>query len=234
MADKSNEQSGGLYTLTEVSNRTDISMPTLQRYKKLYQSRIPSVGKGRKQRYPEEALAVFEEIKTENISKRGRPPKAKSAGGAAKKPARGGKSKAVAKESAPAPAEAASTGDELLTLTEVGKRTNISYPTLSRYVKQHSSKLKSKGKGRSRRFYPEAVEVFQELRSQSRRGPGSGKAAKAAKGAKPKAAKATAAPSSASAGVDRDLLKVLAAIEKRLQAVEKQLAKPIRVSLSRS
>ena len=56
-----------LYTLTEVSNKTSISMPTLQRYKKNYQDRIPSVGKGRKQRYPEEALQVFEQIKAGDI-----------------------------------------------------------------------------------------------------------------------------------------------------------------------
>ena len=39
-----------LYTLSEISQKSGISMPTLQRYKKLYQVRIPSVGKGRKQR----------------------------------------------------------------------------------------------------------------------------------------------------------------------------------------
>jgi hypothetical protein len=47
-----------LLTLSEVSKRTKISMPTLQRYKKEYQRRIPSTGKGRKQRYPVEALEV--------------------------------------------------------------------------------------------------------------------------------------------------------------------------------
>ena len=64
-----------LLTLTEVSKRTKISMPTLQRYKKLYQSRIPSEGQGRKQRYPETALAVFLQLKKENIGRRGRPRK---------------------------------------------------------------------------------------------------------------------------------------------------------------
>ena len=44
---------GKLYTLTEVSKITNISMPTLQRYKKAYQDRIPSTGEGRRQRYPE-------------------------------------------------------------------------------------------------------------------------------------------------------------------------------------
>ena len=61
-----------LLTLSEVSKRTKISMPTLQRYKKEYQGRIPSVGKDRKQRYPVEALEVVQAIKQENLAKRGR------------------------------------------------------------------------------------------------------------------------------------------------------------------
>ena len=55
-----------LYTLSDISQHTGISMPTLQRYKKTYQGRIPSQGLGRKQRYPEHALPVFEELRTEN------------------------------------------------------------------------------------------------------------------------------------------------------------------------
>src|SRR5436305_9581539 len=64
-----------LYTLSEISQKTKISMPTLQRYKKLYQNRIPAVGNGRKQRYPDSAIPVFNEIKGENIGRRGRPRK---------------------------------------------------------------------------------------------------------------------------------------------------------------
>src|SRR5262245_14120942 len=77
---ESHRQDGDkLYTLSEISQRTGISMPTLQRYKKTYQDRIPSVGQGRKQRYPENALPVFDEIKNENAGKRGRPRKDASA-----------------------------------------------------------------------------------------------------------------------------------------------------------
>src|SRR5437763_16170289 len=68
-----------LYTRSEISQKSGISMPTLQRYKKMYQDRIPSVGQGRKQRYPDSALPVFDEIKTENAGKRGRPRKDASA-----------------------------------------------------------------------------------------------------------------------------------------------------------
>jgi hypothetical protein len=45
---------GKLYTLSEVSKKTGISMPTLQRYKKSYQSRIPSTGSGRSSAIPKE------------------------------------------------------------------------------------------------------------------------------------------------------------------------------------
>ncbi len=106
-----------LLTLTEVSKRTGISMPTLQRYKRMYQARIPSVGRGRKQRYPASALSVFEELKTENLGRRGRPRKsggakpsaAKPAGRAAKptKTARAGKAAKAATPKAAKPAKTA-------------------------------------------------------------------------------------------------------------------------------
>ena len=64
-----------LYTLTEVSKLAGVSMPTLQRYKKLYQDRIPSVGEGRRQRYPKRAIAAIQKLKAENLKKRGRPRK---------------------------------------------------------------------------------------------------------------------------------------------------------------
>jgi hypothetical protein len=138
-----------LFTLTEVSEHTGISMPTLQRYKKSYQKRIPSKGKGRRQRYPREAFEVFEEIKQENIKKRGRP---KSSG--KKKAKKGSKAK----------------DSGLLTLTRVAEETGISYPTLVRYVKLHEDRIPFEGTGRSRRYHPRAVEVFREIRDESPRG----------------------------------------------------------------
>src|SRR4029450_3070023 len=75
-------QQGKLYTLSEISQRTGISMPTLQRYKKMYQARIPAEGKGRKQRYPEDSLPVFEQLRVENAGRRGRPRKDASAASA--------------------------------------------------------------------------------------------------------------------------------------------------------
>ena len=79
-----------LYTLTQIGQMASVSMPTLQKYKRTYQDRIPSVGEGRKQRYPREAVAVLKQLKEENLAKRGRPrkssaPQSKKAGAKAKK-----------------------------------------------------------------------------------------------------------------------------------------------------
>lgn len=235
-----------LHTLSEIAQRTGISMPTLQRYKKLYQSRIPSVGKGRKQRYPDEALPVFEQLKVENAGRRGRPRKNAAApramagstrgrAAAASTPARRGPGRprkaAAAPVPAPAPAakrrgrppgrkNAAPTAPAqsgLLTLTEISNQTNISYPTLVRYVKLHSNRLPSEGKGRTRRYYPAAVEVFRELRSQSGRGgrkPGPGKRL-----GRPPGRRGRPPASSAGDGATAHRLKIL---EKAQQDLEKK------------
>ena len=225
-----------LYTLSEISQRTGISMPTLQRYKKMYQSRIPAEGKGRKQRYPEESLPVFEQLRVENAGRRGRPRKdasaaRPSASGAAKRgrgrkaaaaPAvaakRGRGRKAAAK---PAPAAkrgrkpAASGGrSNLLTLGQVSTQTGISYPTLVRYVRLHSNRLPSEGTGRSRRFHPEAVDVFRQLRSESGRG---GRKPAAAK----KATRGRGRAAAASSGGDTSNQR-LKALERAQQDLEKR------------
>jgi DNA-binding transcriptional MerR regulator len=156
---------GKLLTLSEVSKRSGISMPTLQRYKKLYQGRIPAVGKGRKQRYPLDALPVFQKIKEENLGRRGRP--RKSASGGRPLPA---KRRGTATRGRAARAAGRSAGGGLLTLTEVSKRTGVSYPTLVRYVKMHGRQIPHEGRGRRRRYRPEAIEVFERLRAESPRG----------------------------------------------------------------
>ena len=189
MAEPDNQRRGDkgsgdekLYTLSEVSKRTGISMPTLQRYKKLYQGRIPSVGSGRKQRYPEGALPVFDEIKNENIGRRGRPRKDASAP-AQRRAARGGRRPAAGGRRGGRAATGKVGGrrgraqGNLMTLTEVSKQTGISYPTLVRYVRLYSDRLPHEGKGRARRFYPNAVDAFRQIRQESGRGgrkPGSG------------------------------------------------------------
>jgi DNA-binding transcriptional MerR regulator len=258
---------GKLYTLSEISQKTGISMPTLQRYKKTYQDRIPAEGKGRKQRYPDSSLPVFDQIRNENLGRRGRPRKdpnaprpessAKRAGGrgraaAATKaaPARkagrpAGSKRAAAPVAAPtrgrggrkaaaaanvssassAPSKSARGGGEkLMTLTQISDTTGISYPTLVRYVRIHSDRLPHEGKGRGRRFYPQAVDVFRQLREESGRGgrkKGSGKKAAAARvgtgSGRGRAAAATATTSG-----DTGLHQRLKALEKSHQGMEKK------------
>jgi predicted DNA-binding transcriptional regulator AlpA len=314
-----------LFTLSEISQRTGISMPTLQRYKKTYQDRLPSVGAGRKQRYPEHALPVFAELRSENAGRRGRPRKnaaatgsgrssatpkrrpgrpagaraasgrrgrpaaaraAKPARGAAKTARRPGRPRKV-QPAAPArrgrppgrPRKAAagrralpvrrgrvgrppgsgrvgrppgsgrvgrppgsgrraagagraaaarrtagrSKTEGLLTLTQISKTTGISYPTLVRYVRLYSRRLPHAGKGRARRFYPEAVEVFRSLRQESGRG---GRRAGGGRRAAPGTARRGRPPKAAASGVAGRLEAILVQrvrdLERFRQDVEKR------------
>lgn len=225
-------EQGDLLTLTEVSKRTGISMPTLQKYKKQHAAQIPSVGEGRTQRYPEAALAVFRELRTQSVARRGRPRKAAAA---AKRPARARKGAArTAKQ-----AGRAEGGEGLLTLTQISKKTGISYPTLLRYVKTHLDKLPHVGSGRKRRFKPEAVEAFQQLYRKSRgggrkaaagkrQGARRGRPAGARKAARPAAKRATAA---ASPGAE--VLTALRRLERRLAKLEAEVKKPLKVEIKR-
>lgn len=259
-----------LYTLSDISSKTGISMPTLQRYKKMYQDRIPSAGQGRKQRYPESALPVFDEIKNENAGKRGRPRKdpsaprperaaaskrrpgrparatkaAAAAAPAAAEPKRRGRppGRAAAKAAAVAPRGAAAKrapgrpkkaaaaavpsgrrpgrpakSGGLMTLTQISETTGISYPTLVRYVRMHADKLPSEGKGRARRFYPQAVDVFRQLRSESGRG-GRKKGSGAAKKAAPARGRIATASNELSGMVSQRLKQ----LEKTQQSLEKK------------
>lgn len=217
MAKESNdEDQENLYTLTEVSEKTGISMPTLQRYKKNYQGRIPAVGKGRRQRYPEDALAVFEEIKQENIKRRGRPPKSGRTEGKSGKAKRSGARAAK------------STGDgELLTLTKIAEETGISYPTLVRYVKLHGDRIPFEGTGRSRRYHPEAIGVFQELRSESSRGRGRKKGPAGARGRRSSSGEGDLGKRVES------LERAQSSLEKQIRELIKQVKKPLRVTIKR-
>lgn len=227
-----------LYTLTEVAESINVSMPTAQRYKKSYQSRIPAVGLGRKQRYPREALRVFEQIKLENLSKRGRP--AKESGGrsssASKQARKRTPSKArqrtksakrVRTRSRPTARRRAAVRlrpqqDELLTLTEISKRTGISYPTCINYVKRHLDRIPHVGTGRRRRFPPEATTVFRELRNQSRSG---------------RRKSSAASPNRTDKAVLRrlrDLEKSQRQLARQLDSVLKALNAPLQVTIKRS
>lgn len=64
----------------------------------------------------------------------------------------------------------------LLTLGQIAERVGISYPTLMRYVRDHGDRMPYEGHGRARRYYPAAIDVVRQIRSEMKGGrpPGSG------------------------------------------------------------
>lgn len=210
-----------LYTLTEVSKRTGISMPTLQKYKKEHAEEIPSEGEGRRQRYPAEALKVFERLKAAALKRRGRRADERSSR-RAKKASRPG-ARGRVKKARTKTARTKAAGGELLSLAEIERRTGISYPTLLRYARLHIKKIPHQGRGRKRRYSPQAVEVFKELRSGSRRGRRKGSSAgAAARTPEPRLTESL-----------RRLEKAQRALQKQVAALEKRLSRPIQVTLRR-
>ncbi|MYD20861.1 MAG: hypothetical protein F4X04_01350 [Holophagales bacterium] len=210
-----------LLTLSSICQQTGISYPTLQRYVRLFGDRIPHEGEGRKRRYHPDAVAVFRELRAE--SKPGRKPKAAPA---AKSPARKKrKTRVAAKPAAAAP--------KLLTLTAIGQQTGISGPTLQRYLKLYGDRIPHEGEGRKRRYHPEAVAVFRELRSRSRRGrKPKAKTAPAAKTPvrrkrKARAARVRRQPAAGSVEAR------LAALEAQVSLVLQKLDQPITITLNR-
>jgi DNA-binding transcriptional ArsR family regulator len=208
-----------LYTLTEIGRMASVSMPTLQKYKRLYQDRIPAFGEGRKQRYPREAVAVLRQLKKENLAKRGRPPKSQAG--------------AAAKSRTGTRASASKDPSSLLTLSEISRRTKISYPTVSRYVKVFIDRIPHVGSGRKRRFPPEAVAAFRQLRSESRPG-------RPAKATTAKPAKAATTGARRSGAADRTLATRLRKLEKAQAGLAKEVAglarlvrKPLKLTLER-
>jgi hypothetical protein len=63
-----------LFTLTEMAAHTGISMASLSKYVKGQPERIPSRRVGRMRKFPREAIAVFQQIKAENLGRRGNGP----------------------------------------------------------------------------------------------------------------------------------------------------------------
>jgi transposase len=214
-----------LYTLTEVAESINVSMPTAQRYKQAYQNRIPAVGIGRRQRYPREALKVFEQIKLENLGKRGRPasePRQKTPAKTRRRTTPTSRARtrtrSAEKRKAAVPVKR---GTEMLTLTEISNRTGISYPTCINYVKKYLDRIPHVGSGRRRRYPPEAVVVFRELRNQSRSG-------------RPKS------PATRTTRTDKALMRRIRELERsqkvlarQLDSVLKTLNAPLKVTIKR-
>ncbi len=62
-----------LFSLVEVAQETGIAMPILLRYKREHPDRIPSVGSGSQQRFPETAFEIFRQIQREEGENRDLP-----------------------------------------------------------------------------------------------------------------------------------------------------------------
>lgn len=205
-----------LLTMSEVSRRTGISMPTLQKYKKLHQDRIPSEGEGRKQRYPLTALPVFQQLKEEGLARRG-------GSGHKKSKKKAGRPKSKAKSTNRSKSE----DSGLLSLQRIREITGISYPTLLRYVKLHLKQIPHVGEGRKRRYPEQAVEVFRKIRSESPRG------------RKPKGAKKTSSvsrPTGSDAGLAKklaDLQRSQAQLERQVRELKELIKRPITVTMRR-
>ncbi len=221
------ETGSALLTLSSISRTTGISVQTLNRYVKLYGDRIPHEGVGRKRRYHPDAIPVFRELRAQ--SKPGRKPKAAPAvPGKRSVPRRTvpgrGKVQAVAEQQA-APSR-------LLTLTAIGEQTGISGPTLQRYLKLYGDQIPFEGEGRTRRYHPEAVSVFREIRSrssQSRKSKTRAAATAKAPQRKRRAASASASASAASGSVEARL----SALEAQVNLVLQKLEEPFKLTLSR-
>lgn len=59
-----------LYTLTEMSEKTEISLASLSKYVKEHPDRIPSQIVGNMRKFPAEAVDTFRQIKMENLGRR--------------------------------------------------------------------------------------------------------------------------------------------------------------------
>ncbi|HSL83087.1 MAG TPA: helix-turn-helix domain-containing protein, partial [Thermoanaerobaculia bacterium] len=162
-------------------------MPILLRYKREHPDRVPSFGVGSQQRFPAEAFEVFRTIQREE-SEEQEPPRRtgfgllslprlrkQTARPAEEEPeagaeaegaeAKGGRKRKKAGKGARK--EAAGDG---LTLSDVSEQLGIPYPTVARYATQFEDRIPHTGSGRNRRFPPEAVEVFRQIRKESKPG----------------------------------------------------------------
>jgi len=216
-----------MFSLMEVAQETGIAMPILLRYKREHPERIPSIGSGAQQRFPEEAFAIFAEIREEESQERDLPrrggfgllslPRIRRAhhepreepsatreepsaareepsaareepSAAREEPSAGRRRPAIAIVGQPAaePAPSAepgprTTGEATLTLKDISGQLGIAYPTVARYAAKFPDRIPHEGDGRQRRFPPEALAVFEQIRKESKPGrPPKSKTAKAA------------------------------------------------------
>jgi DNA-binding transcriptional MerR regulator len=135
------------------------------------------------------------------------------------------------RKQAPGSSSGLGAGGELLTLSDVGERLGIPYPTVARYASQFEDLIPHRGKGRSRRFPPEAVAVFERIRRESKPGrppKGGGKGPRAHAAASPPRPEARprfqAAPRPTAPGdVDGSLARRIHSLERSQQILEEQI-----------
>jgi len=112
---------------------------------------------------------------------------------------------------------------KLITLSEIHRKTGIAMATLAKYARQSPRKFPSEGRGRRRRYYPAAMSAFQQMRSQSRRGPKPG-------GQRGGAAAGLAGRQLSQVGIQlRRLQRRTRNIERSLRRLERLARKPVRI-----
>lgn len=250
-----------MFSLMEVAQETGIAMPILLRYKREHPDRIPSSGSGAQQRFPEKAFAIFQQIHDEEMNEREAPrrggfgllslPRVKRSREQPEDRPRTGTAASETAEPAPAPhrqappaepasepkagedtpAPSATTGEATLTLKDISETLGIAYPTVARYATKFPERIPHEGEGRRRRFPPEAIEVFRQIRKESKPGrpPKSKSKAKPKTGPAPKPA-STPAPRQAAqdvvvsagsgTGADADLLRRIDLLERHQEQLE--------------
>lgn len=123
-------------------------------------------------------------------------------------------------------------GGGMLTLSEIGERLGIPYPTVARYASQFEDMIPHQGKGRNRRFPPEAVAVFERIRRESKPGrppKGEGKGPKALRAVAPQRAEARPRaeakprPAPAAGAGDDALARRIESLERSQQILEDQI-----------
>lgn len=225
------------YSLVEVAQKTGIPMPILLRYKREHPDRVPSIGSGSQQRFPEEAIEVLRAIQQEESGRQEEPRrggfgllslprlrkqvKRDEDEADAEQPATAAEAKESAKKTGQGAASPAADG---MTLVEVSEKLGIPYPTVARYASQHGDRIPHHGRGRARRFPAEALDVFEQIRRESKPGrPPKKKGKKAA--AKP----ASAAPAATAAGTTagtpglEQLARRIESLERSQKVLEEQI-----------
>jgi len=150
--------------------------------------------------------------------------------------------------SAPEPPAAPATGAATLTLKAISDELGIAYPTIARYATKHEERIPHVGEGRKRRFPPEAIDVFRQIRKESKPGrPPKAKSAKkrAAAAASPRAqrsattssaptakAMASTARAAAPAGAPEALMQRIEQLERHQNQLE-AMVRSLREELDR-